>query len=118
MGRVEPIRYDDPAGQLPAQCDRSRRDTPEMRLWFRVLCQALEDACGAPRDCAPSRRVRAHRLTTAARAWVDSNANRPGSFRWCCEIFELDVDMVRARLKAGRPITFDLSPLLLARLAA
>jgi hypothetical protein len=85
MGCVEPvIRYDDPAGQLPTQCERSRRDTPEMCLCFIVLCQALEDAAGAPRDlagCSPSsRRARASRLTTAARAWIASNANCPRSF--------------------------------------
>ena len=107
---MEPVvRYDDPAGLLPSQAEHSSRDTPERALWFSVLCQALQDASGAPRDVTgdspPSRHARADRLTVAARAWVASNASRPGTFRWCCETFELDADLVRARLKAALSIT-------------
>ncbi len=110
MGLVEPFTYD-PAGLLPSQAEHSARDTPERSLWFSVLCQGLQDASGAPHDvtgCSPAtRRARGDRLTVAARAWVASNASRPRSFRWCCEIFELDADLVRARLKAGEAISFD-----------
>jgi hypothetical protein len=107
---VEPLTHD-AAGLLPSQAEHSACDTPEMSLWFSVLAQALQDASGAPRDVTgdspSSRHARAERLTVAARAWVSSNASRPGTFRWICEIFELDADLVRARLKAGLPITFD-----------
>jgi hypothetical protein len=107
---VEPATFD-PAGLLPVQAEHSACDTPEKSLWFAILSQGLEDASGAPRDvtgCSPaSRHARADRLTAAARKWVASNASRPRSFRWLCEIFGLDADLVRARLKAGLPITFD-----------
>ena len=107
---MEPLTHD-AAGLLPSQAERSSRDTPEKALWFAILVQALQDASGAPHDvagCSPaSRHARADRLTVAARAWVASNASRPRSFRWICEIFEIDPDLVRARLKTGLPITFD-----------
>jgi hypothetical protein len=110
MGFVEALTHD-AAGLLPSQAEHSSRDTPERALWFAILSQGLEDASGAPRDvtgCSPSsRHARAERLTVAARAWVSSNASRPGRFRWICEIFGIDPDSVRARLKAGLPITFD-----------
>jgi len=108
---VEPVvRYDDPAGLLPSQAEHSACGTPEMNLWFSVLAQALEDAAGHPANIGgarSARRARADRLTGAAREWIASNANRSRSFRWCCEIFELDADCIRATLKAGLPIHFD-----------
>jgi len=106
---VEPLTYH-AAGLLPSQAERSSRDTPERSLWFSVLAQALQDASGAPHGTygSPSeRRRRGDRLTAAAHRWVASNASRPGTFRWCCEIFELDADLVRTRLRATLPITFD-----------
>jgi len=114
---VEPLTHD-AAGLLPSQAEHSACDTPERALWFAVFAQGLQDASGHPVDIggtASARHARADRLIVAARAWVASNANRPRSFRWCCEIFELDADLVRARLRTGLPITFDRDMVLGAR---
>jgi hypothetical protein len=109
MGLVEPLTFD-AAGLLPSQAEHSACGTPEMNPWFSVLCQSLQDASGHPVDIggtASARHARAERLVASARKWVASNASRVGTFRWCAEIFELDPDLVRARLRAGLPITFD-----------
>jgi hypothetical protein len=107
---MEPLTHD-AAGLLPSQAEHSACGSPEKTLWFAVLAQALEDASGAPHGMnggnASARQARADRIIMAARAWVSSNANRLGTFRWTCEIFELDADLVRARLRAGLPIHFD-----------
>ena len=104
----EPLTYD-AAGLLPSQVEHSACGTPEKGLWFTVLCQALQDASGHPAyigGARSARRARVGRLTASAHKWVVSNANRLGTFRWCCEIFELDADLVRARLKTGSQISF------------
>jgi hypothetical protein len=112
MGSMEPLTSltHDAAGLLPSQAEHSACSTPEKALWFSVLCQSLQDASGHPVDIggtASARPARAERLIVAARAWVSSNANRLGTFRWCCEIFGIDPDCVRTRLRTGLPITFD-----------
>jgi hypothetical protein len=81
-----------------------------LSLWFAVLAQALTDASGTPHSLAAyssrSRLTRADRLFIEARQWVANNACHVGTFRWCCEIFELDPDLVRQSLKTGTPIHF------------
>jgi hypothetical protein len=104
----EPLTHD-AAGLLPSQVEHSACGVPEKGLWFTVLCQALQDASGHPAyigGTGSARRARVDRLAASARKWVTGNANRLGTFRWCCEIFELDADLVRARLKTGSQISF------------
>jgi hypothetical protein len=86
----EPLTHD-AAGLLPSQVEHSACGVPEKGLWFTVLCQALQDASGHPAyigGTGSARRARVDRLAASARKWVTGNANRLGTFRWCCEIFE------------------------------
>jgi hypothetical protein len=68
---------------------------PETILWTRVLLQAIWDLAGI-RLNAPPRDI--PRLQASARAWICSDADSLGSFRWTCYSLSLDPATVRRRL--------------------
>lgn len=82
-------------------------DRPCLHLWADVFRVALADARGD--GIRPTgltlERWELHRriLREGAARWFATDDRLPGSFLWCCSLFNLDAERVRAQLRAGAP---------------
>lgn len=78
-----------------------------LHLWADVFRVALADARGdgvRPTGLTMERwELRRRVLQDGARQWFCGDDLTPGSFLWCCALFDLDPDVVRARIEAGDP---------------
>lgn len=61
------------------------------RLWLAVIQQAAEDAHSKNAEDKPIQ----------AREWFKSDSVSPGSFRWICEVFDIDHVVVTAAVFSG-----------------
>jgi len=68
------------------------RDMPEYRLVVLALKTGLVEAT-VKRECEEK---------VQALEWVASDSVAPFSFRWCCEVLELQPELVRATVGTGR----------------
>ena len=68
---------------------------PERSLIAAVFGRAFRDAMGDLRSITK----RAY-LIKDARRWFSCRSLEPYSFRWCCDVLELDPDRVLEQLKA------------------
>jgi hypothetical protein len=66
-----------------------REAIPEANLWIAVIDQALADLSSQSQRAAAAR-------------WVESDRCDPGSFRWACDLLDLNVNAVRAALSRTR----------------
>lgn len=92
--------------------ERHVDDAPSRALWASVLLQAVRDVRAAPTIEAQRRAdlgdqpylsiVGAMRSATdCARTWMKSANEDLGSFRWICDLLDLDADRVRARAETA-----------------
>lgn len=65
--------------------------TAEQRLLVAMLRQAVADLAGVNCTCEP-------RLRHLARAWLESDSQDLGSYRWICDSLELDASWLRRKL--------------------
>lgn len=68
--------------------------SPELRLWFNVLRQALEDYQAGP---AARKRALFHH---SAGAWFESARTTVGSFLWTCSMLGIDPVRFRRHLRS------------------
>ncbi len=81
----------------------------EFELWEAVLLQAIEDFHPKGRSLeivmsgikvqwrTNSDETRRNKRNSAA--WFGSSCEDPGSFLWICDLFGLDADLLRAKVK-------------------
>ena len=101
------------------ECRRSVKDLELMEalygedgafeLWEAVLLQTIEDfhARGRGLEIVMSgikvqwrtNSAETRRNKRNASAWFGSSCEDPGSFLWICDLFGLDADLVRAKVK-------------------
>jgi len=80
---------------------------PYLKLWAAVMAQAASDVR------AMVKRRRSAVLPDPADVgdgdlrntirWVTSAEKHPGSFLWCCDLFDLNPDYVRRQMVRARP---------------
>jgi len=68
------------------------RDMPEYRLVVLVLKTGLVEATVK----------KASEEKSLALEWIASDSAAPFSFRWCCEVLELQPELVRETVGTGR----------------
>jgi hypothetical protein len=79
-------------------------------LWEAVLLQAIEDFHHPGRGIEivmsgikvqwRTNSAETRRNKRNAAAWFASSCEEPGSFLWTCDLFGLDADLVRAKVKS------------------
>lgn len=80
---------------------------PYMRLWASVLALAVTDARAYLKrnklGSLPDPLTMGNGESRDAVLWLTSDRANPGGFRWCCDLFDLDVTHVRAQICRPRP---------------
>lgn len=70
-------------------------DVPELdplgQLWFAVLTQSIEDALSFSLD---------ESTVAAAKRWFRSEREDVGSFRWVCNVINIDAEAILQRVRA------------------
>ena len=71
----------------------------EKNLWASVLFRAIDDAGGRIRDLSSCQQHVRNNIKEEARSWFISGLGHVGSFKWICNVLDLDSDVVYERLK-------------------
>lgn len=67
------------------------RMLPEAELWTQVILQAINDLYGRTSSIPGS-------AQESARIWFASECDAVGSFKWTCQIINVDPNFIRSRL--------------------
>ena len=91
---------------LPAQFFGQRQEfSPEHRLWLDILMDAIRTV--QRRECVPGGSDdrtphKSRQIWADAVEWFADTAVYIGSFQYVCEIFDLDADWFRDRLRTAK----------------
>jgi len=81
--------------------------TPYTKLWAAVMALALADIRAAVKKSRkavmPAPETVKNPDHRGSVQWVMSESKQPGGFLWCCDLFDLSPDFVRAEIVKPRP---------------
>jgi len=84
------------------------QESPELQLWRQVLLLAIKDSRGQSVGVKPHDKRSAQQR---AHASIFSTSERPGSFKWCCAVLDVDPRAVHRQVllthrewKPGAPL--------------
>ena len=73
-------------------------DLPEVGLIAAVLQTGIRDAVNRPKENDRPVRIRRH---VESLEWIAADDALPFSFRWCCDVLDVDPDLTRHLIRTS-----------------
>lgn len=99
-GTHQLFEQDVSASMLFRERQERRAISPERALVYAVIEQAIYDLRDG--EGAPAQAWQKRLAASDARAWFQSDSTLPFAFLWCCDVFGLDAEAIRAALLGGK----------------